>query len=157
MYYTTKTFTFDAAHRLTSHEGLCYNIHGHTYKVEVTLRSDEVQSAGSSQGMIMDFKDLKEIAAGKVLDKLDHAYIYNEYDVNEIDKDLVQTMKKHGLKTFAFPGVPTAENMSRFFFHEIQNAMTAVMDAFYSGLVYKVKVWETPTSYADYKKGGLGE
>ena len=55
----TKTIKFDAAHVLTNHEGLCKNLHGHTYRVDVTV----AQSADDTKDMVIDFKDLKKIAS----------------------------------------------------------------------------------------------
>jgi len=67
----TKIFTFDAAHRLPNHKGLCKNLHGHTYKLEVTV-SGVVKQSGPAKGMIMDFTVLKMIIQQKVLDLYDH-------------------------------------------------------------------------------------
>lgn len=66
----TKIFTFDAAHKLTNYYGKCERLHGHTYKLEVTLEGD-VQS----NGMVLDFVVLKHIVKKHVLDKVDHHYL----------------------------------------------------------------------------------
>ena len=71
MLTATKTFTFDCAHRLPYHEGLCKNIHGHTYKVDVTVEGGR-QGRGPEDGMIIDFKRLKTIC-NKLFNKYDHA------------------------------------------------------------------------------------
>jgi 6-pyruvoyltetrahydropterin/6-carboxytetrahydropterin synthase len=67
----TKIFTFDAAHRLPHHKGNCRNLHGHTYKLEVTV-SGEVKKSGPATGMIIDFTMLKMYVQQKVLDLYDH-------------------------------------------------------------------------------------
>ena len=65
MTIVTKTVKFDAAHVLTNHRGLCKNLHGHTYRVDVSV----AQSDGDESDMVIDFKDLKKIAAEVVCDQ----------------------------------------------------------------------------------------
>jgi len=67
----SKTFKFDAAHKLPNYNGKCANLHGHTWKLIVTLEG-EIQD---SSGMIIDFKEIKQKVSEKVLDKLDHSYL----------------------------------------------------------------------------------
>ena len=67
----SKTLSFDAAHQLVGHFGKCANLHGHTYKVEISLAGENIQD-GSSQGMVVDFYHVKQVA-GKFIDRLDHA------------------------------------------------------------------------------------
>ncbi|MBQ6330847.1 MAG: 6-carboxytetrahydropterin synthase, partial [Kiritimatiellae bacterium] len=69
----TKTVKFDAAHILTNHSGLCKNLHGHTYRVDVSV----AMSDDDASDMVIDFKDLKRIAVEKICDVFDHAFIYN--------------------------------------------------------------------------------
>ncbi|MFO7883038.1 MAG: 6-carboxytetrahydropterin synthase QueD [Kosmotogaceae bacterium] len=73
MFYVTKEFTFDAAHKLVSYHGKCENLHGHTYKLRVTVCGEP-----DEEGMVIDFNELKKIVKEKVLSILDHSYI-NEY------------------------------------------------------------------------------
>lgn len=68
--FVTKIFTFDAAHKLTDYYGKCERLHGHTYKLEVTLEGD-VQS----NGMVIDFVVLKRVVKKHVIDKVDHQYL----------------------------------------------------------------------------------
>ncbi len=67
----TKIFTFDSAHFLPNYHGKCEDMHGHTYKMEVTIEGEP----NAEDGMILDFKKLKEIVNKKVVDKLDHKLI----------------------------------------------------------------------------------
>lgn len=69
----TKEFTFDAAHKLSNHKGKCKNLHGHTYKLHVTIKGKP-----NGDGMIIDFSDIKNIVKKYILEKLDHS------DLNEI-------------------------------------------------------------------------
>jgi 6-pyruvoyltetrahydropterin/6-carboxytetrahydropterin synthase len=68
--FIKKDFTFDAAHRLEQYHGKCEALHGHTYKLQVTL-----EGIPDSEGMILDFLVLKEIVQTHVLSHLDHAYL----------------------------------------------------------------------------------
>jgi len=68
--FVTKEFTFDAAHKLTKYHGKCEKLHGHTYKLQVT-----VEGQPDDEGMVMDFVELKTLVTKKVLDKLDHSYL----------------------------------------------------------------------------------
>ncbi|MGE5328067.1 MAG: 6-carboxytetrahydropterin synthase QueD [Deltaproteobacteria bacterium] len=68
--FITKSFTFDSAHNLTGHSGSCENLHGHTYRLEVT-----VTGPISEQGMVVDFKDLKAVVEKNIIQKLDHQYL----------------------------------------------------------------------------------
>ena len=79
MVTVTKTVKFDAAHVLTNHQGLCKNLHGHTYRVDVSVS----QAADDDRDMVIDFKDLKGIANEVVCDRFDHAFIYNTESVGE--------------------------------------------------------------------------
>lgn len=66
----TKVFTFEAAHNLVHYQGKCENLHGHSYKLEITLEGQP-----GKDGMIVDFLEIKKIVQEKILSKLDHAYL----------------------------------------------------------------------------------
>ena len=72
----TKIFTFDSSHMLDGHDGKCQNLHGHTYKLEITVSDDPVRG-GPKDGMVMDFTDLKAAVEKHITDPFDHAFIYN--------------------------------------------------------------------------------
>ena len=103
----TKTFTFDAGHRLTKHKGPCKNLHGHTYKLEVTVgtTSDAGYIDLDQNDMIIDFKDLK-VATREVLEKFDHAMILNKLDVA-----VIKICEKYNWKFITLHGDPTAEKI----------------------------------------------
>lgn len=65
--FLSKDFTFDSAHFLTKYHGKCENLHGHTYKLRVT-----VEGPVGEDGMVMDFSDLKKLVKEKVIDRYDH-------------------------------------------------------------------------------------
>ena len=70
MISVTKIFTFDSAHNLINYDGACKNLHGHTYKLEVTV-SGEI----NDMGMICDFNELSFLIKNNIISKLDHRYI----------------------------------------------------------------------------------
>lgn len=70
----TRTFTFDSAHSLPEHEGHCRRVHGHTYRLEVTV-GGPVQQSGASQGMVLDFDRLADVVDRTVIQRLDHQYL----------------------------------------------------------------------------------
>lgn len=72
----TKEFTFDSAHFLPSYNGKCENMHGHTYRLQVT-----VDGPLDNEGMVIDFALLKKVVKTKVLDKLDHRTINDTIEV----------------------------------------------------------------------------
>lgn len=138
MITVTKTVKFDAAHVLTNHQGLCKNLHGHTYRVDVSVS----QAADDERDMVIDFKDLKGIANEVVCDRFDHAFIYNTESVGE--REIAAVVEKNGMRTVAIPFRSTAENLAKLFFSDLKARIP--------GLV-AVKVWETADSCAEY---GLG-
>lgn len=77
--YVTKIFEFEASHHLPNYVGACHNLHGHSYKLEVTV-GGSVQTEGEKSGMIIDFKDLKKIVKDEVIDRYDHSNLNDYFD-----------------------------------------------------------------------------
>jgi 6-pyruvoyltetrahydropterin/6-carboxytetrahydropterin synthase len=73
--YVSKEFTFDAAHKIVDYHGKCEQLHGHTYRLRVTLRGER-----AADGMVLDFAELKKTVQERVLARLDHGYL------NDIDE-----------------------------------------------------------------------
>ncbi len=133
----TKTVRFDAAHILTNHRGLCKNLHGHTYRVDVSVASDTT----SSNDMVMDFKDLKHIATEEICDKFDHAFIYNTNSEGECE--IAALVEKYEMRTVALDFRSTAENLAKYFYELLKERIPHLAS---------VKVWETNDSSAEYSK-----
>ena len=95
MVTVTKTVRFDAAHVLTNHQGLCKNLHGHTYRVDVSV----AQAADDGRDMVIDFKDLKAIANEVVGDRFDHAFIYDS--TSPAESEIAAVVTKHGMRAVA--------------------------------------------------------
>ena len=136
MITVTKTVRFDAAHVLTNHQGLCKNLHGHTYRVDVSV----AQAADDGRDMVIDFKDLKAIANEVICDRFDHAFIYNTESAGE--KEIAAVVEKNGMRTVAIPFRSTVENLAKMFYKELKTKVPGLSS---------VKVWETADNCAEYK------
>ena len=132
----TKTVKFDAAHILTNHQGLCKNLHGHTYRVDVSV----AQADGAGGDMVIDFKDLKRIASEVVCERFDHAFIYNTESPGE--SEIAAVVEKNGMRVVPIPFRSTAENLAKLFFDELKVRIPGL---------FSVKVWETADSCAEYR------
>lgn len=121
MLTVTKQFKFEACHNLPHYEGACHNLHGHSYKLDVTVAGKIIKDENNPKcGMIIDFKDIKKIVKENVVAKYDHSYL-NEF----------------------FPN-PTAEIMVATIARDIHcNLPEGVY-------LVSVKLWETDSSYAEY-------
>lgn len=151
-----KEFVFDSAHMLAGHEGLCKNIHGHTYKVlvEVSYRNmhnDETLQEGASKGMTVDFKHLKEALNEALFNKLDHAFIFNSNSDSTIETRIADTVQELGLKAYAMLNRPTAENMCKEFADIVTDTLESQFDRV---RLVSLIVYETPTSFAKFTVGG---
>ena len=136
MITVTKTVKLDAAHVLTNHQGLCKNLHGHTYRVDVSV----AQAEDDGRDMVIDFKDLKGIANEVVCDRFDHAFIYNTESAGE--REIAAVVEKNGMRTVAIPFRSTAENLAKMFYNELKSRVPGLS---------AVKVWETADSCAEFK------
>ena len=130
----TKTVKFDAAHVLTDHQGLCRNLHGHTYRVDVS-----VAQAGDGD-MVIDFKELKGVLSEVICDRFDHSFIYNTGSAGE--SEIAAVVEKHGMRTVAIPFRSTVENLAKMFYNELKGRIPGLS---------AVKVWETADNCAEYK------
>jgi len=137
MLTVSKQCQFDAAHVLTNHAGQCKNLHGHTYRVIV-----EVAEAADGKDMVIDFKDLKQVMCETILDRFDHAFIFNQGSASECE--IAAVIAKHGMRSVGLPFRSTAENLARHFFLDLEKRVNVV----------SVKVYETPESCAEYRKKG---
>lgn len=70
----SKAFSFDAAHFIPGHQGKCKNVHGHTWKGDVSLVTGELDE----MGMVIDFAEVKKVLA-KILDQIDHQFLNNHF------------------------------------------------------------------------------
>ncbi len=136
MLRVTKTVRFDAAHVLTNHQGLCKNLHGHTYRVDVSVK----QPPEDTSDMVIDFKDLKHVCEDVIISQFDHAFIYDSTSQGE--SEIADVVLKNGMRVVAIPFRSTAENLARYFYQQLKEKLPH-LDA--------VCVYETPDSCAEYR------
>ena len=138
--HSVKTeLSFAAAHRLPGHKGRCRFIHGHNYRVVLTLQAPSLQ-----EGMVIDFSRVKEIAKTHLDAGYDHKLILWSEDpiVDSILASLPGEMQR---EVILYPEIPTAENMA----WTIYDNLVSAFDAEYVTLS-RVEVFETPNSSASY-------
>lgn len=136
----TKEFVFDAAHTLPHYDGKCRNIHGHTYKLQVTLMGTPCIDKNSPKyGMVLDFTDLKRAITEVVIDKFDHSLIVPEGEKYECLKQFQQEDK-----LIVVPFQPTCENLTVYIAEELSKKMPLNVS------LYCVRLYETPTSYSEW-------
>lgn len=140
----TTRMEFDSGHRIPNHKSSCKNLHGHRYAIEVTLKGDIVDKENDSDyGMVMDFKDAKELIRKTIVEPWDHAFIVFEKDLEVMN--FLKSLNDH--KTIVLEKVPTAENMALI-------ALKILKDSFqkkYGNQIIpiKVRLFETPNNWAD--------
>ncbi len=137
----TKIFDFEMAHALWNYDGKCKNIHGHTFKLEVTVIGEPINDSNSPKnGMVIDFGDLKKIIKQHIIDTHDHHLTINE---NSPHNDL--NYEKVGIELInRKPFQPTSENLIIEFVNIIKRHLPDNVKLF------SVKLWETANSYAEW-------
>ncbi|HJZ78181.1 MAG TPA: 6-carboxytetrahydropterin synthase [Vicinamibacterales bacterium] len=137
MYSVTKRIDFCYGHRLLDYDGICKHPHGHNAVAEIEVRTGTLDS----RNMVCDFSDIKRLVKGWVDHELDHKMLLRH------DDPLVAALKELGEPVFLLDSNPTVERIARLIFDKAAE----------QGLpVVRVTVWETPTSFADYRKESAG-
>jgi len=137
----TKVFTYAMAHALDSYDGLCKNIHGHTYHLEVTVVGNPVSDSFSpKKGMLIDFTDLKRLINTEIVDVWDHALMLNE----TTNPDLIALLKESYERIIIVPFQPTTENMLCYLSEKIISILPKEVH------LYSLKLKETENSYAEW-------
>ncbi len=137
----TKKFNFEAAHALWNYDGKCKHIHGHSYKLFVTIIGiPKKDKDDPKRGMVIDFGDLKKIVTNSIIKKFDHSLVLSKYapyrefkDKNEMFTKIIKTEYQ-----------PTCENMVFHFARIIKAKLPENVELFC------VKLHETETSFAEY-------
>ncbi|MDR0368448.1 MAG: 6-carboxytetrahydropterin synthase [Bacteroidales bacterium] len=137
----TKIFHFEMAHALENYDGLCRNIHGHSYKLHVTLIGlPSKDDTSPKKGMLIDFSDVKKLVRELIVDKYDHALVLNQHT----DTIIIETLKQHYQKIITVPFQPTSE-LLLIVFAEILNSHLPA-----NAKLYSLRLNETDTSYAEW-------
>jgi len=137
----TKQFSFEMAHALRNYDGLCRNIHGHSYKMDITLAGQPLHDENSPKnGMVMDFGDLKRLVNEEIISLLDHALVLNA----KTDSQLVDALKQHYEKIVTVEFQPTTENLLGYIAGKLQKRLPETV------ALACVRLRETDTSYAEW-------
>lgn len=137
----TKRFHFEMAHTLYGYDGLCSNIHGHSYNLEVTLAGEPRNEPGHPKdGMVMDFSDLKHLVKSEIVNRFDHSLMINKLVPDEQIELLQKTSERIILVGFQ----PTTENIVSYIAEILQEKLPPGVSLF------SIRLYETVTSFAEW-------
>lgn len=131
-----KEFVWNMSHRLPFHKGLCSNIHGHTYKLRVTLEGETDEN-----GMVLDFYELIS-AVQPIVDQLDHSFI-----VDENDKLMLDFLQQNNFRYVKVPMTTTSENLAIW----IANSVAEKFQSHPNIEKIIVRFYETSDSFAEFE------
>lgn len=139
----TREFSFEAAHALAGYDGKCREIHGHSYRLFVTVAGEPIADAENPKfGMVMDFGDLKRIVNGAIVDRLDHAFVMRRTAANERVAATLADSNFHN--TVLVDYQPTCENMLLDFAERLRGALPEGVE------LHSLRLYETAKSYAEW-------
>ena len=137
----TKEFDFEIAHALWNYDGNCRNLHGHSYKLFVTvIGSPSSNPSDPKQGMVIDFGEMKNIVHNEIVEPLDHAVILNTAATGAGLENISQMFDKRYMVDFQ----PTCENLVVDFARRISGRLPGDIK------LHSLKLHETATSYAEW-------
>ncbi|MFD0761632.1 6-pyruvoyl tetrahydropterin synthase family protein [Lutibacter aestuarii] len=138
----TKQFDFETGHALYGYDGKCKNVHGHSYKLSVTVIGIPINDTSNVKyGMVIDFGDLKKIVASEIVDKFDHATVFNK---NTPHIELANELEKRGHNVILVDYQPTSEMMLVDFAKKIKNRLPNNIK------LHSLKLQETGSSHAEW-------
>lgn len=138
----TKQFSFETGHALYGYDGKCKNVHGHSYKLSVTVIGKPISDNTNVKfGMVIDFSDLKKIVKEEVVDAFDHATVFNK---NTPHVELAAELKNRGHHVILVDYQPTSENMVTDFAQKIKSRLPDDIK------LHSLKLQETDTSFAEW-------
>jgi 6-pyruvoyltetrahydropterin/6-carboxytetrahydropterin synthase len=138
----TKLFSFETGHALYGYDGKCKNVHGHSYRLNVTVIGKPIKDNTNVKfGMVIDFTDLKKIVKEEIVDVFDHATVFNKNTPHvELAKEL--QMRDHNVLLVDYQ--PTSEMMVIDFASKIKKRLPNNIK------LHSLKLQETATSYAQW-------
>lgn len=137
MYQLTTEHSFDSAHFLAGYDGKCGNLHGHRWRVLLTVQSETLREDRQQKGMCVDYAELKKDLRTE-LDALDHVLIIEQGSLRE---STMKALQEEKFQVVEMPFRPTAENFARYFYE---------LFTLKGYPVAKVEVYETPNNSAVY-------
>lgn len=138
----TKQFNFETGHALYGYDGKCKNVHGHSYKLSVTVVGTPINDNNHVKyGMVIDFGDLKKIVKEEIVDVFDHATVFNK---NTPHIELARELETRGHHVILVDYQPTSEMMVIDFAKKIQERLPKNIQ------LHSIKLQETDTSFAEW-------
>ena len=138
----TKQFSFETGHALYGYDGKCKNVHGHSYKLDVTVTGNPITDTSHVKyGMVIDFSDLKMIVKEEIVNVFDHATVFNK---NTPHIELAKELEKRDHNVLLVDYQPTSEMMVIDFAKKIKTRLPNNIT------LYSLKLQETATSYAEW-------
>jgi 6-pyruvoyltetrahydropterin/6-carboxytetrahydropterin synthase len=138
----TKQFTFETGHALYGYDGKCKNVHGHSYKLSVTVMGTPISDRNHVKfGMVIDFGDLKKIVKEEIVDVFDHATVFNSTTPHI---QLANELKSRDHHVILVDYQPTSENMVIDFAEKIKKRLPADIT------LYSLRLQETESSFAEW-------
>ncbi|MGG8495917.1 6-pyruvoyl trahydropterin synthase family protein [Tenacibaculum sp. TC6] len=138
----TKQFSFETGHALYGYDGKCKNVHGHSYKLSVTVIGKPITDTSNVKyGMVIDFGDLKKIVKQEIVDVFDHATVFNK---NTPHIELAKELKDRGHHVILVEYQPTSEMMIIDFAHKIMKHLPDNIK------LHSLRLQETETSFAEW-------
>jgi 6-pyruvoyltetrahydropterin/6-carboxytetrahydropterin synthase len=137
----TREFTFEMAHVLRNYDGPCRNVHGHSYRLFVTISGIPLNDSGKPKnGMVIDFTELKKIVLEKIVEPFDHSVVVS----NDFDSERMVMMKKTFGNTVVVDYQPTCENLVADFAFRLKNELPEDVQ------LHSLKLYETAKSFAEW-------
>ena len=137
----TREFTFEMAHVLWNYDGPCRNVHGHSYRLFVTISGVPVNdNTNPKNGVVIDFADLKNIVLTEIVTVFDHAVTVSR----DFEKDKIKMLKETFGNTVIVDYQPTCENLVADFALRIKKHMPPGIK------LHNLKLYETAKSYAEW-------
>ncbi|MGK0386068.1 MAG: 6-pyruvoyltetrahydropterin/6-carboxytetrahydropterin synthase [Patiriisocius sp.] len=138
----TKQFSFETGHALYGYDGKCRNVHGHSYKLSVSVIGIPIEDSNNVKfGMVIDFTDLKKIVKEEIVDVFDHATVFNK---NTPHVELAKELSDRGHSVLLVDYQPTSEMMVIDFSKKIKQRLPQNIQ------LHSLRLQETATSYAEW-------
>ncbi len=137
----TREFSFEMAHVLWNYDGPCRNVHGHSYKLFVTVTGraqDDPQNP--KNGMVIDFTDLKNLVKKEIISIFDHSVVIGTH----MNEDKTRLLREMFSNIVAVDYQPTCENLAADFSSRIRRRLAPGVK------LHSVKLCETANSYAEW-------
>lgn len=142
----TKIFSFETGHALYGYDGKCRNVHGHSYKLSVTVIGSPIDDSNNVKfGMVIDFSDLKKIVKEEIVDVFDHATVFNK---NTPHVELAKELSDRDHSVLLVDYQPTSEMMVIDFSEKkIKSRLPQNIS------LHSLKLQETDSSFAEWYAG----